>query len=137
KSVERTVMRNYEVENATKHFMSLNTIYDATQERQYAMYKLVEEKMDLMLFIDNAQKIGPGNRIAYKLMVNGSNLTLVDKDNWLPKDHVTIGVTSGASTPDKVVVDILMRVFAINVKKTNWLRFYISIFSKTFDSYTR
>ncbi|GJZ90366.1 putative reverse transcriptase domain-containing protein [Tanacetum coccineum] len=142
KSVERTVMRNYEVENATKHFMSLNTIYDATQERQYAMYKLVEEKMDLMLFVSGwnssntshlqeipkahgipsywiniAQIIGPGNRIAYKLM----HRELVDKDNWLPKGHVTIGVTPGASTPNKVVVDILMRVFAINMKKSNWL----------------
>ncbi|GJW25857.1 4-hydroxy-3-methylbut-2-enyl diphosphate reductase, chloroplastic-like protein, partial [Tanacetum coccineum] len=56
-------------------------------------------------WINSAQKNSPGNRIAYKLMVNASSLTLVDKDNWLPKGHITIGVTSGASTPDKLIVE--------------------------------
>ncbi|KAJ9551753.1 hypothetical protein OSB04_015798 [Centaurea solstitialis] len=177
KLLERTMMQKFGVENINNHFMSFNTICDATQassfgffflchmeadikvlkwwhhltifvkglgsgeklrlmwkERQDAMYKLVDDKMDLMLvvggwnssntshlqeiaeergipsyWIDSEKRIGPGNRIAYKLM-HGE---YVEKENWLPKGPITIGVTSGASTPDKVVGDALMKVFEI------------------------
>ncbi|MEG4229757.1 4-hydroxy-3-methylbut-2-enyl diphosphate reductase [Microcoleus sp. N9_B2] len=134
KLFEKTMMRKFGTEKLNEHFLSFNTICDATQERQDAMLSLVEEKLDLMLVIggfnssntthlqeiaidktlpsyhiDCAERILPGNRIEHKPL--GADLVVTE--GWLPDGKIVVGVTSGASTPDKVVEDAIDRIFAM------------------------
>jgi 4-hydroxy-3-methylbut-2-enyl diphosphate reductase len=131
KLFEHTMMRKYGPDQINEHFVSFNTICDATQERQDAMFGLVEEKVDIMVVIggfnssntthlqeiaiekkipsyhiDCAERILSGNRIEHKPL--GGDLEI--KENWLPDGKIVIGVTSGASTPDKVVEDSINRI---------------------------
>jgi 4-hydroxy-3-methylbut-2-enyl diphosphate reductase len=134
KLFERTMLKKYGPQELNEHFLSFNTICDATQERQDAMFGLVEQKLDLMVVIggynssntthlqeiaiernipsyhiDSAARIDPGNRIEHKLL--HSDLTVTE--NWLPDGPITVGVTSGASTPDRSVEEAIERIFAI------------------------
>ncbi len=134
KLFELTLMKKYGPTQLNEHFLSFNTICDATQERQDAMFELVEEKLDLMVVIggynssntthlqeiavdrslpsfhiDSADRIGPGNCIEHKPL----NHELVRLHNWLPDETIRVGITSGASTPDKVVEAVIEKIFAI------------------------
>jgi 4-hydroxy-3-methylbut-2-en-1-yl diphosphate reductase len=134
KLFERTMMRKYGPTTLNQHFMSFNTICDATQERQDAMFQLVEEPLSLMMVIggynssntthlqeisidksipsyhiDCADRIGPGNRIEHKPLNQSLTLT----ENWLPDGPIVVGITSGASTPDRVVSDVVKSIFAL------------------------
>lgn len=133
KLFERTMMRKYSPSKLTEHFQTFNTICDATQERQDAMQLLVEEKLDLMVVIGgfnssnttHLQEIAIERGIASyhidcveRIDANGIEHRLLDgslqvTQHWLPKGAVTIGVTSGASTPDIVVADIVEKIFAL------------------------
>jgi 4-hydroxy-3-methylbut-2-en-1-yl diphosphate reductase len=133
KLFERTMMKKYNTAELNDHFQSFNTICDATQERQDAMFKLVDEQLDLMVVIggynssntthlqeisiehqipsyhiDSDVRILADNRIEHKPL--GKELEITK--NWLPTGKIVVGVTSGASTPDKVVEDAIERIFA-------------------------
>lgn len=134
KLLERTMMRKYGPENLNQHFLSFNTICDATQERQDAMFELVKEPLDLIVVIggynssntthlqeiaiergipsyhiDSAERILDNGTIEHKPLYRDLEVT----QDWLPAGSITVGITSGASTPDKVVADVVEKIFAI------------------------
>ncbi|AUB41132.1 ispH, 4-hydroxy-3-methylbut-2-en-1-yl diphosphate reductase [Nostoc flagelliforme CCNUN1] len=134
KLFERTMLQKYGPTELNQHFQSFNTICDATQERQDAMLELVEHNLDLMVVIggfnssnttqlqqiafereipsyhiDTVERIKSGDCIEHR-QLNGQ---LITTENWLPDGEIVVGITSGASTPDKVVEDVIEKIFAM------------------------
>ena len=134
KMLERTMMQKYGPAELNQHFQNFNTICDATQERQDAMLELVEENVDLMIVIGgfNSSNTTQLQQIASDRGIPSYHIDCVDRiqsinniehrqltgdlvitENWLPAGEIKVGVTSGASTPDKVVEDIIEKIFAL------------------------
>ncbi|AUT03312.1 4-hydroxy-3-methylbut-2-enyl diphosphate reductase [Nostoc sp. CENA543] len=139
KLFEHTMMQKYSPVELNQHFQSFNTICDATQERQDAMLELVEQKLDFMVVIGGfnssnttqlqqiAQQRGIPSyhidsvgRIKSRTSIEHRQLTgdLVITDNWLPDGEIVVGITSGASTPDKVVEDVIEKIFTLKATVT-------------------
>ncbi|QDL09999.1 4-hydroxy-3-methylbut-2-enyl diphosphate reductase [Brasilonema octagenarum UFV-E1] len=131
KLFERTMMTKYGPTELNQHFQSFNTICDATQERQDAMLDLVEQNLDLMIVIggfnssnttqlqqialergipsyhiDRETRILSGNRIEHRELNGDLKIT----ESWLPDGEIVVGITSGASTPDIVVEDVIEKI---------------------------
>ena len=134
KLLEQTMLKKYGPTKLDEHFMSFNTICDATQERQDAMFDLVEQDLSLMIVIggfnssntthlqeiaiehnipsyhiDCVERILSRDRLEHKPLATEITVT----KNWLLEGAITVGITSGASTPDKVVADIIEKIFEL------------------------
>jgi len=137
--MEVTMLKKFGPQELSQHYSEFDTICDATQERQDAITDLVDtdktDKLDFILVvggfdssntahlkeipekahvesyhIDRAERIRPDNTIEHRL-VDG---TITVQQNFLKKGKMTIGVTSGASTPDKSLEDCLERIFMMH-----------------------
>lgn len=128
------IIKKYGIENLDKHFRYFDTICGATQERQDALQKLLEEPLDLLIviggynssntshlaemgeaklptyFIKNASKI-----ISDKLIVhyNQKLHKEVETLNWLPQGHAIVGITAGASCPNNLIEEVIERLFEL------------------------
>jgi 4-hydroxy-3-methylbut-2-enyl diphosphate reductase len=132
--LKRAMAARYGAAALADHFRSFDTICSATQDRQDAVVKLLEDSVDVAVVIggynssntnhlaalcaarlptyhiQDAFCIDPAAR-AIRHKPAGSQQELEARD-WLPSGPVVVGVTAGASTPNNKVGETIERIFA-------------------------
>lgn len=120
---------------STDKFRYFDTICGATQERQDALFQLLEEPLDLLIVIggynssNTAHLVEIGEKKHRTWFVRNAGclnsaqeirhydlhrkLEILSKD-WLPLDRpVTVGITAGASCPNNLIEETIRRVLAL------------------------
>ncbi len=111
-------------------FRKFDTICTATQERQDAILEFANDPPDIFLVIGGfnssntthlaaiASSFAPTYHVSDSDCLisdhtirckNSKTYAIEESENWLPKGPITIGVTAGASTPDRVMADVILR----------------------------
>jgi 4-hydroxy-3-methylbut-2-enyl diphosphate reductase len=132
------IERRYGNAAVAEQFRHFDTICTATQDRQDAVNKLVREDIDLMIVIGgynssnttHLYEISHLHKSAYHIsdpscIVSASQIRhkLLGEDSetftagWLPDGDVTLGITAGASTPDRIVGEVIDRIVNFCVAK--------------------
>ncbi|KPK61980.1 MAG: hypothetical protein AMS21_08415 [Gemmatimonas sp. SG8_38_2] len=130
----RAMIDRYGAENLHDHYRHFDTLCSATQDRQDAVIKMMESPPDIMIVIggynssntNNLAQICARHTRTYHLedsvcidphegtirhKVIGTDDIVTERD-WLPMGDIEIGITAGASTPNKKIGDTVERVLA-------------------------
>ena len=123
-----------------EHFRYFDTICGATQDRQDALRDLLNRPMDLLLVVggynssntSHLAEMGEAKLPTYFIkdaeeMVSAAKLNhfLQDKhemavaENWLPTEgDLTLGVTAGASCPNNLIEEVILRAYELRGEST-------------------
>ena len=132
--LKRAMESRFGTPNVDKHFRFFDTICGATQDRQDALEKLLQDPLDLLLviggynssntshlaemgeaklptyFIKNAAKMVSDDVI---LHYDQHKHAEVETRSWLPSGNITVGITAGASCPNNLIEDVIHRLFEL------------------------
>jgi 4-hydroxy-3-methylbut-2-enyl diphosphate reductase len=126
--LRKAMIERYGEENLEEHFELFDTICSATQDRQDALFELLEHPLDIAVIIGGynssntnnlaiiaSERVPKSYHIASGECINhdrirhkpaGTPLDAreeVEERNWLPSGPVRIGLTAGASTPNSQI----------------------------------
>ncbi len=132
--IQKAIADRDGAELATKNFRFFDTICGATQERQDALRELLDVKMDLLLVVGGYNSSNTSHlaemgeeKLPTYFVLNASRL-LSDKEilhynlherrevvahNWLSEGPVVVGITAGASCPNNLIEETLVRLFQL------------------------
>jgi 4-hydroxy-3-methylbut-2-en-1-yl diphosphate reductase len=135
--VRAAITDRYGEEAVPRHFRAFDTICSATQERQDAVIALLNERpLSLMLVVGgynssntcNLARICADRVRTYHIadpecLISADELrhrpvgapsTTTGREElarqWLPADHLNVGLTAGASTPNNIVGQVIQRL---------------------------
>ena len=118
-----------------KRFRHFDTICSATQDRQDAIRELGEKKMAVILVIGGYKSSNTGHLAeiasefcpAYHVEDASSILSrekirhkkigaqeAIETSGWLPAGEIKVGITAGASTPNRLVEEVIQRLIDIS-----------------------
>ncbi|MGH8095467.1 MAG: 4-hydroxy-3-methylbut-2-enyl diphosphate reductase, partial [Chthoniobacterales bacterium] len=132
--IQKAIVDRDGAEQAAGNFRFFDTICGATQERQDALRELLNVKMDLLLVVGGYNSSNTSHlaemgeeKLPTYFVLNASRL-LSEKEilhynlherrevvahNWLPQGRVVVGITAGASCPNNLIEETLIRLFQI------------------------
>ena len=126
--LRKAMAERYGEENLDEHFQLFDTICSATQDRQDALFELLEHPLDVVITIGGynssntnnlaiiaAERVPSSYHIASGDCIVGDVIRHkpagtpldareeVEEHDWLPEGPVRIGLTAGASTPNSQI----------------------------------
>lgn len=133
--IEAAIRDRDGAEKSRESFRFFDTICGATQERQDALSDMLKSQMNLLLvvggynssntshlaemgeamlptyFIRNASRLESRDRIVHYSQHEKREIVT---ENWLPAEPVIIGITAGASCPNNLIEETIIRVFELH-----------------------
>lgn len=124
-------------DGSSGNFSVFDTICGATQERQDALFEMLKTKMDLLLvvggynssntahlveiaekelptfFIHDAAQIRSLEEIVHYDLHHQMETTSNYADLFAGKDHITVGLTAGASCPNNLIEATVKKIFGL------------------------
>jgi 4-hydroxy-3-methylbut-2-enyl diphosphate reductase len=140
--IRQAMVDKHGPEKVHEHFRVFDTICGATQDRQDALHKLLNEPLNILIviggynssntshlaemgevrlptyFIKNSSKMISDTKIVHFSMGKHAE---IETDNWLPAGEITVGITAGASCPNNLIEETISRLFEFRGVSANQL----------------
>jgi len=132
--LRQAMIEKYGGQEIDRHFRFFDTICGATQDRQDALGKLLQDPLDLLLVIGGYNSSNTSHlaemgeaKLATYFIKNAAKMESeklihhydqhqhkeIETRDWLPSGKVTVGITAGASCPNNLIEDAIRRLFEL------------------------
>jgi 4-hydroxy-3-methylbut-2-enyl diphosphate reductase len=133
--LQEAMKRRWGQSGLAHQFRHFDTICSATQDRQDAILKLVREGIDVMIVVGGYNSSNTGHLVEISLAFCPAYHVkdapcIISRDeiehkpvhekqpirtrDWLPEGKVRLGITAGASTPNRVIEEVIERIIAVH-----------------------